>query len=54
MVESLASLIQAFPFAIASGLLIAIACSLLGVFVILKRVQFGLHFLTLLVQILLL
>ena len=40
MIESLVSLIQAFPFAITSGLLIAIACSLLGVFVILKRVVF--------------
>ena len=34
------SLIGAFPYAIAAGLLVGVACALLGVFVILKRVVF--------------
>ena len=40
MDDSLFSLIGAFPYAIAAGLLVGVACALLGVFVILKRVVF--------------
>ncbi len=40
MIADFQSLIQAFPEAVIGGLLIACACSALGVFVILKRVVF--------------
>lgn len=40
MIASLVSLIQSFPQAVIAGLLVASVCSLLGVFVILKRVVF--------------
>lgn len=40
MVESFAALVSTFPEAIAAGLLVGVACALLGVFVILKRVVF--------------
>lgn len=40
MSDSLLSLAASFPYAIATGLLAGIACALLGVFVILKRVVF--------------
>ena len=40
MLESFSILVSTFPYAIATGLLIGIACSGLGVFVILKRVVF--------------
>ena len=40
MLESFATLVATFPDAIAAGLLVGVACALLGVFVILKRVVF--------------
>lgn len=40
MIDSVRSLLTVFPYAIAAGVLIATACSLLGVFMILKRVVF--------------
>lgn len=40
MIDSVRSLLTVFPYAIAAGVLIATVCSLLGVFVILKRVVF--------------
>lgn len=40
MIDSVRNLLAVFPYAIAAGFLIATACSLLGVFVILKRVVF--------------
>ncbi len=40
MIDSVRSLLTVFPYAIAAGFLIATVCSLLGVFVILKRVVF--------------
>ena len=40
MDDSLRTLIGSFPNAIAAGLLVGVACALLGVFVILKRVVF--------------
>lgn len=40
MFESFSSLLSTFPYAIATGLLIGIACAGLGVFVIVKRVVF--------------
>jgi len=38
--DSVASLLQLFPYALICGLLIAVVCAFLGVFVILKRVVF--------------
>jgi ABC-type Mn2+/Zn2+ transport system permease subunit len=40
MHETLISLFLSFPYAVLAGLLIGVACALLGVFVILKRVVF--------------
>ena len=40
MLETMLLLFRSFPCAVATGLLVAVACSLLGVFVILKRVVF--------------
>lgn len=40
MIDSVRNLLTVFPYAIAAGFLIATVCSLLGVFVILKRVVF--------------
>lgn len=40
MIDSVRGLLTVFPYAIAAGFLIATVCSLLGVFVILKRVVF--------------
>ncbi len=40
MPETLASMFLSFPYAVLAGLLIGVACALLGVFVILKRVVF--------------
>lgn len=40
MFDTLATLIASFPYAVATGLLVGVACALLGVFVILKRVVF--------------
>ncbi len=40
MIDSVRSLLTVFPYAIAAGVLIATVCSLLGIFVILKRVVF--------------
>lgn len=40
MLESLAHLVAAFPYAIVTGLLVAVICAVFGVFVILKRVVF--------------
>ncbi len=40
MVETIGTLIGSFPYAVATGLLVGVACALLGVFVILKRVVF--------------
>ena len=40
MIDTLHTMFSSFPYAVATGLLIAVVCSLLGVFVILKRVVF--------------
>lgn len=40
MVDSLCALFASFPYAVATGMLVGVVCSLLGVFVILKRVVF--------------
>lgn len=40
MIDDIRSLVTVFPYAIMAGLLVATVCSLLGVFVILKRVVF--------------
>ncbi len=40
MLESFAHLVAAFPYAIVTGLLVAVICAVFGVFVILKRVVF--------------
>lgn len=40
MLESVLTLMGSFPYALATGLLVGVACALLGIFVILKRVVF--------------
>jgi ABC-type Mn2+/Zn2+ transport system permease subunit len=40
MIESIPILLKSFPCAVIAGLLVGVACALLGVFVILKRVVF--------------
>lgn len=40
MIEDIKTLVDVFPYAIGTGVLIAAVCSMLGVFVILKRVVF--------------
>jgi len=40
MFESITELMRSFPYAVMTGILVAVACALLGVFVILKRVVF--------------
>lgn len=40
MLDTLSAMFSSFPYAAATGLLVAVVCALLGVFVILKRVVF--------------
>ena len=40
MIETLGAMFSSFPYAVSTGLLVGVVCSLLGVFVILKRVVF--------------
>lgn len=40
MLEAFSQIFSAFPYAIATGLLVSIVCAVFGVFVILKRIVF--------------